>query len=160
MITEKNGKLIVATPYNKAFAEGMKQLHGRWNPEDKNWIVATEKRAEVEALIDQAFQKGEESISQTLKERVDEIVSNPENLHSGDCYSRLVSFAFHYGRESACRETSDLYTSLLKAQRKRASVSRYSNYIIQNVLSAQTYIPMKDYPGRITNEIGNLKTKL
>ena len=151
----KEEGLIIRTPYkNNDFVTEVKKLGGRWSPEEKCWTIDREKEEEAIRITERFFRS--EPVS--LKEYVDRAVSDSA-LYSGDTVDRLVAFAYFYGRESATKEVSDEYRKLIRDMKGRALRSRYSNLILDTI-GERNYIPFKDYSGKVTEEMGKLKTEI
>lgn len=164
MITEKNNMLYVITPYNKEFVEEIKVIGGRWNREDRAWVLPESKREDTEKLVEKYYPRekhveAELNGTVTLKKRVYEIVNNPNSLYSGDTLERLVAFAYASGREAAAKEVSDLYRSRISEMRKAAEKSRYKTMITE-IIGEKNYIFVEDYTGNITKTMGALSTDL
>ena len=157
MITERNGKLIVKTPYNRAFADGMKFLHSKWDPDEKCWIAEPGRREEIESLIARTFPEKQEDNPQTMKAIVDRLIAEPSILYEGDSVDRLILFSFYYGLEKGVHTTSDQYKDLIRSMRKRATKSRYKA-LINEVIGDKDYIVLPEYPQRITKELGDMET--
>ena len=159
LITRKDSLIRIKTPYkNEEFVKEIKAIGGTWKTEEKYWEISFDHEEEARELVEKHFCRKE---AVTLRERVDRAVQNKDALFSGnDDLERLLAFSFYYGKETGCRETSDQYRALLKSMRKKAASTRYYNMIEKTVLGPDNYIPMKDYAGRVTAEIGKLKTSL
>ena len=153
----QDGILGVISPYNKDFSEAMKELHARWKPDEKLWTFQADKRAEVEAAIARCYGTEDSVTAGTVIDAVNSIIEDRQALYSGDTIERIIAFAYYYGREQATKEVSDAYRSLIRDMRKRADKSRYTA-LINEAIGDKNYLLFGDYPGRITKEIGKLKT--
>lgn len=166
MIKERNGRLIIKTPFNPEFVSAIKELGARWNGQEKTWSTGVEKKNEVVALVKRYFEQETEKAAEkedtnekNLKSRVDEIVADENVFYQGDTVERLVAFAYEYGREAATKEVSDQYRTMIREMRKRAEKSRYQS-LINDAIGDRDYITLPEYSGRKTKEIGKLKTDL
>ena len=160
------GKLIIRTPYSPAFVSAVKALGARWNKEEKVWIAEPEVRDQIDQLIRELFsdetsvrpEAGPEA-KVTLRSRVDAVVQSPEAVYSGDTIDRMIYFAFQYGRETATKEVSDAYHSLIRGMRLKAKRSRYQ-FLINEAIGNKDFLSFPAYSGRRTRELGGLETKL
>ena len=158
IITTDGSIILIRTPYkNLNFMKEIKKLGASWKAEERYWEVSREHEEEAEELVDKYFFRTD---SVTLRERVERVIRNKDALYGDDDLDRLLAFSFWFGKETGCREASDKYRALLKTMRKKAQSTHYYHMIEKTVLGTENYIPMEDYAGRVTKEIGKLKTNL
>lgn len=98
--------------------------------------------------------------SMTCKQLIESIVNDwkgcgPED----DTAAKLITLAYHMGREAATKEVSDDYNALLAAQRERAKACRYHR-MAAAVIGDERYIYNPDYRGDVTAEFASDKTAL
>ena len=160
MIEERKDRLFVRTPFNREFTDAMKKLHGKWNPEEKSWVIDKGRKDEVIELIEKHFGSMTSS-GPTLKSTVDRIIEDSSALYEGDTIRRLIAFAYFYGLETGTKNTSDQYKARIRSLRKQVQNSRYHHYfnsIIEETIGDRDYLVLQNYTGRITKELGDVET--
>ena len=50
-LTNKDGRILIESPYSRTFIDRIKHLNGKWDPETKTWSVDQDLRKQVEKLI-------------------------------------------------------------------------------------------------------------
>lgn len=167
MIETINAMIHVKSPYNKDFASEMKNLGGKWNPENKEWILPENARETVEGLMETYFPDGVKKSpelrpdpnAKTMKARVDAIVADASALYSGDTFERMVAFAYQYGRETEAKIIGDQYVALIRGMKKKAGESRYKTLIL-DVIGERDYLYFEEYFAAVTKKVGPLETEL
>ena len=168
---QETGALTIKTPYkNTEFTEEIKKLGGYWKREEKVWYSNVKHLQEINALLEQYFpvegqeDKKEEPVRKsqeqtTLLELIDRCTADKSILFEGDTIARAIAVAYYVGRERATKEVSDAYRKKIREMHQKAQKSRYSA-LINDVIGDKDYLLFPDYTGRVTQELGCLKTDI
>lgn len=67
-IEKKEGNLLsIKAPWNPLFVAELKKLHGKWNPDEKVWIVNDFAQEQLNAAIHKVFGDTNGSVIETIK---------------------------------------------------------------------------------------------
>lgn len=95
----------------------------------------------------------------TILERIKTAVDSKEAYGDKDTINKLIALAYEIGRESATKEVSDDYNTLIASMRKRADACRYL-HMANNIIGKANYIHHTAYAGDITDTFGSDETNL
>lgn len=85
-------------------------------------------------------------------------ILNDDNLDmDADTVEKLVTVAYHMGREHATKEVSDKYSNHIAEQKRRAAACRYRK-MAEAVVGPEDYLYNGDYAGDFTKAFGSDET--
>lgn len=93
----------------------------------------------------------------TILERVKSIIDgrwDMANENKPASPEKMILMAYYIGRESATKEVSDKYNTLIKEQRKRAENCRYHK-MANEIIGDKDYIYSCDYAQDMTATFGS-----
>ena len=92
----------------------------------------------------------------TILERIKVARESNEAYGDKDTLNKLIALAYEIGRESATKEVSDDYTTLITSMRERANACRYPH--MANAIIGKAHLYHYAYAGDITETFGSDET--
>lgn len=67
-VGERDGSLVVRTPYDERFVRSAKRLGGRWSPAERCWFFDPKLRRRVDSVIRRVFGGADRAAARTTEE--------------------------------------------------------------------------------------------